>query len=107
MLIGTDEEAVFRCSHETAEIIIWLINGEHFQSGQFPGVVTDSVNESGTKVHTLSIPATSDYNETEVMCLATFLDALPDKSPPVLLTLIAGGSCTCCTIKPTMMLSTA
>ena len=69
--------------------------------------MTDIVNENGTIVHTLSIPARSEYNETEVVCLATFLDALPDKSPPVLLTLIAGGSCTCCTIKPTMMLSTA
>ena len=80
-----------------------MINGEFFQSGQFPGVVTDFVNENGTIVHTLSIPARSEYNETEVVCLATFLDAPPDKSPPVLLALIAGGSCTCCTIKPTMM----
>ena len=69
--------------------------------------MTDFVNENGTIVHTLSIPARSEYNETEVVCFATFLGAPPDKSLPVLLTLIAGGSCSCCTIKPTMMLTTA
>ena len=91
MLIGSDEEAVFRCSHESVGVgILWLIDGTFFQNGQLSGVMTAFVNESGTIVHTLSIPARSEYNGMEVECIANFVNALPERTPPVILILMEG-----------------
>ena len=60
LLIGSDTEAVFRCYHESTEsTITWMINGMFF-NGQFSGVMT--AIENGTRVHTLTIPARSEYN---------------------------------------------
>ena len=60
LLIGSDRETVFRCHHESTELAInWMINGMFF-NGQFSGVMT--AIENGTRVHTLTIPARSEYN---------------------------------------------
>ena len=93
LLIGSDEEAIFRCSHESVGVdVAWLINGTFIQNVQLPDVVIAFVNENGTKVHTLSIPARSEYNGTEVVCIANFVDALPERSPSVILILMEGWS---------------
>ena len=51
--------------------------------GRFPDIRPGFVNENGTIVHTLTIPAEPQYNGTVVECVAYFLDGSPTEvSPP-------------------------
>jgi hypothetical protein len=50
--------------------------------GQFPDIRPGSVNESGTIVYTLTIPAEPQYNGTVVECVAVFLDGSPTEETP-------------------------
>ena len=83
-------EAVFRCRHQSAEAIIaWRVNESSI--GEFPDITAASINESGTIVYTLTIPARSKYNETVVECVAAFINGFPTElTPPVRLTFLAG-----------------
>ena len=51
-------------------------------SGHFPDITTGSVNETGTIVNTLTIPASVEYNGTEVECVVVFLDGSPNELTP-------------------------
>ena len=90
------DSATFRCCHSgissMAVTISWTINGS--QVDRFPdhdfnrGSV---INENGDTVHTLTILARSEYNGTEVVCVALFRDGSPPEStPPVTLTIVPG-----------------
>ena len=83
--------AVFRCRHQSTEAFYnWLING--IPAGQFSDIITSSTNGNGTPVYTLTIPATLEYNGTEVVCVA-FIDGSPlvsERTPPVMLTIVGG-----------------
>ena len=88
---GTDETVLFRCRHVRLDAIIaWLINGT--LSRLYPGVKDNFIQESdGTFVDTLTILATPQYNGTEVVCLASFIDgSAEERSPPVTLIIITG-----------------
>ena len=64
-----------RCRHMSLEaIIVWRVNNSSV--GQFPDIRSGSVYESGSIVHTLTIPAEPQYNGTEVVCVAVFIDGL-------------------------------
>ena len=79
---GVMVDAVFRCRHQRIEAgISWLINGS--SSRLYRDVVDDFIQDSnGTRVDTLTIPATPEYNGTEVVCVATFFDGSPHKVTP-------------------------
>ena len=82
--------AVFRCRHERLDVHIgWLINGSF--SGLYPDVVDGFVRDNnGTRVGILTIPAIPEYNETEVVCVATFFDESPrEVTPPADLIIIS------------------
>ena len=65
-----------RCRHTASEAIItWRVNG--LPLGQFSDIISGSVNENGNRVDTLTIPAELQYNGTEVVCVAVFLDGSP------------------------------
>ena len=50
---------------------------------QFPDIRHGSISEDGNIVHTLTIPAEPQYNETVVECVAVYLDGSPTEvSPP-------------------------
>lgn len=86
--VSENQDAVFRCRHEGAVFINWLINGK--TSTEFSDVVMDLIRESnGTNVRTLTIPAIPIYNGTVVVCVATLIGSNPETTPPVILT-IAG-----------------
>ena len=83
--------AVFQCCHSSMDVSIsWTINGSPVNL--FPDFNRGStINENGDTVHTLTIPARSEYNGTEVVCLAFFTDRSPTEStPPVTLTVLPG-----------------
>ena len=71
-----------RCRHMTSDAhISWRVNGS--PSGRFPDIRPGSVNEDGTIVDTLTIPAEPQYNGTVVECVAVFFDGSPNEvSPP-------------------------
>ena len=71
----------FRCRHTSSDAIIsWLVND--ILSGQFSDIRSGSVNENGTIVYTLTIPAEPQYNGTVVECVAVFFDGSPTEVSP-------------------------
>ena len=89
LLIGSEREAVFRCQHQSADTIGWRVNGS--PTRLFPDIRASAIAENGAIVYTLSIPARSEYDGTEVECVALFTDgSLTEIPPPVILTITAG-----------------
>ena len=86
VLSGVQTEAVFRCQHSTADGIVWRVNERPLR--EFPNITVGSIS----LVHTLTVPARTEYNGTEVVCVAVFLDeSLPNEETlPAILTIIAG-----------------
>ena len=87
----SDSEAVFKCSYQSSPVCVnvsinWKINEEFV--GLFPDITRSSIIENGTLVYTLTIPAGSEYNRTEVVCLAFFGNKY-EETPPVFLTIYA------------------
>ena len=64
-------EAVFKCWHRSLDRDInWRVNGTFYRN--FPDITRGSIKENGRIVtDTLMIPARSEFNGTEVVCLAT------------------------------------
>ena len=83
------EPAVFRCRHVSVEAIIgWRVNGS--SAVLFPDIELRSIRENGVKMCTLSIPARSEYNETEVICQAIVRNGSQvvfESTPPAILIL--------------------
>ena len=83
-------EAVFRCRHRSMEAFItWLVNGS--SSGKFPDIIAGSISDNGNIVSTLMIPARSEYNGTEVVCKAFFLNGSPPESTFTVLLIVTAG----------------
>ena len=71
----------YRCRHTSSDAdIIWRVNG--LSVAQFPDIRSGSVNEDGTIVSTLTIPAEPQYNGTVVVCVAFFIDGSPPEVSP-------------------------
>ena len=71
----------FRCRHMSSNaFIFWRVNG--LPSRDFPDIRSGSVNENDNIVHTLTVPAEPQYNGTEVVCFAVFLDGSPTEMTP-------------------------
>ena len=85
---GSEDGAVFRCRHTSINAFIsWLIDG--LPSNNDPNVLPVPINESGIIVNALTVPATSEYNGTQVVCVA-FTSNGREETPPVMLTVIEG-----------------
>ena len=80
--------AQFRCRHMSPDVDTnWRVN--NLSLGRFPDISQGSVNENGTMVNILIIPARSDYNGTAVVCVASFFGGPPTQTTePATLTLI-------------------
>ena len=86
---GAERDAVFRCRHQRIDVFIsWQINGLSFTI--YPDVVHSfGPDSNGILVDTLTIPAIPEYNETEIVCVAIFLDGSPlEMTPPAILVII-------------------
>ena len=89
MAVGA--EAEFRCRHPTADIIGWSVNGS-LVGRNLPREITPSTTRDidGRLVNTLTITAQPEYNGTEVVCVALFVDGSPaEQTEPVTLLGIA------------------
>ena len=62
-MVGIGQKAVFRCRNPTANAIGWIWNGSEVMVDSPPPGITLGSN-------TLTIVAQSNYNETEVVCVA-------------------------------------
>ena len=76
--MSVGEVAEFRCSHPTADIIRWRVNGTLVSLGRSPPDITLSVNSE--LVHILTIIGRPIYNGTEVVGVARFDDGSPDET---------------------------
>ena len=81
---------MFGCQHQSLDAIItWQVNGSSVN--QFP----DAEEGGSGNMGSLTIPSVqAEYNGTEVVCLAIFLDINTPRelTPPVTLTVIQGWS---------------
>ena len=78
-MAGVGQQAVFRCHNSTATIVAWRLNGSAVSQSNPPPDVTpgSTLDENGNVVdYTLTIVAHSIYNETEIVCVAIFIDDL-------------------------------
>ena len=75
MLAG--EVAEFRCSHSTADIIRWRVNGTLVSNSRPPPDITTISTES---VSILTIIGRPVYNGTEVVGVARFDNESPDET---------------------------
>ena len=66
-MVGVGQEAVFRCHNPDASAIGWVLNGSAVRSENPPPGITPGIAGG---VNTLTIVAKSNYNETEVVCVA-------------------------------------
>ena len=91
LVVPANTEATFRCRHQTANSISWLINGTSIVSIDnrdfTPGTINDENNDP---VNTLNIVARPKYNKTEVECVATFFDSSPVERSPVVMLIVQG-----------------
>ena len=62
-VVGVGQEAVFVCRNPTAFVFGWIWNGSNVRTADPPPGITPDDN-------ILTIVAQSDYNETEVVCVA-------------------------------------
>ena len=76
-VVGIGQEAVFRCQNPAATAIGWIWNGSEVTIASPPPGIT-----LGSNTETLTIVAQSNYNETEVVCLA-FSRSAPIETTPV------------------------
>lgn len=85
-------DAVFRCQHQTADIVSWIVNGSSRRDFPDDIIPASTSDHDGSLVYTLTIPAKSEYNGTEIVCMAVFLSDPGDneETPPVTLTVIDG-----------------
>ena len=80
--------AVFFCQHDTAQIITWQVNETMLSNIDASNITAcTSPIPNGPLLHTLKIPSERQYNNTEIVCLALFLDGSQTGTPAVYLTL--------------------
>ena len=91
-VVGVGQRAVFRCHHLTANAISWKWNGSVVIDGSPPpGIVLGMTMDGNKNVHTQSIVAQPNYNETEVVCVAVFVgSSMPDEETTPVGLLIQG-----------------
>ena len=87
---GVVMDAVFRCRYQYTEAEIqigWLVNRS--SSRQYRDVVEGFIlDNNGSRVDTLTIPAIPEYNGTEVICEPSlFGGSPPEVTPPAYLTI--------------------
>ena len=69
-------EAVFHCTIEVAEIIVWKVNERPF-SGSRLGLEssTDTLNSTGpVKASNLTVSATMAYHENDISCIGLYIN---------------------------------
>ena len=78
------EETVFRCRHPTADVIVWRVNGSSVGQNPSPDISPGTIGDyDGSLVNTLTIVARPEYNGTEVVCVALFIDGSPFETSPL------------------------
>ena len=83
--------ATFRCRHQTADSVGWLVNGTLLGSISNNDITPWMLYENNHLVNNLTIMALPKYNGTEVECVAIFFNGSPPElTPTVTLTVQEG-----------------
>ena len=83
----SEEDTVFSCQHNSADIIGWLVNGTALHG--YDSVATTCIIPlpHGAPLNNLKIRTDPAYNNTVVICVAIFFDGTPrEMTSPVHLT---------------------
>ena len=82
--VSLGEMAEFRCRHDTADILVWRVNGSLISQANPPPDITIEFISGGSK---LTIVGRSEYDGTEVIGVARYFSSYPDEStyPPAIL----------------------
>lgn len=78
--VSAGEQATFYCGYPTAYLVGWLVNDTTLNVLDNNDITTRSGH-----THELSIWARSEYNQTNVTCLAFVSDIVDSSSPATLL----------------------
>ena len=78
---------MFRCRHPNADLLAWRVNGSSVGQNPPPDITPGTQrDDDGGLVYTLYIIARPEYNGTEVVCVAFFIDRSQlELSPPAIL----------------------
>ena len=93
MMVTPGTRATFRCRHETADVIGWRVNGTSIGQVGNPDFIPGTTRRGdGSLVHILTVVVRPEYNDTEIVCVAAFIQQeVPlELSPVVTLTVFEG-----------------
>ena len=80
--VSIGQQALYRCHHETADVIRWRVNGTLLSNSMTPiGITPGTLRATNNNlVQTLTIAGRTDYNGTAVICVAMFDDGNDDET---------------------------
>lgn len=90
LVVETGQEAVFRCRHNSADSISWLVNDSFVGRNPPDGIAPGITMVNNLIVDTLTIHALSEFNKTKVVCEATFRETTTSNTTSPVLLLIQG-----------------
>ena len=67
--------AVFKCQHSLCDFVNWVVNKT--SSDKLPNVTESIQNEGNILTYLLSFDNLDGYNQSEIQCLAVFVDGSP------------------------------
>ena len=80
-IVAANSTAVYRCNHDTADVIRWRVNESLIGRNPPPGITLGTErDENDNLIDTLMIVAYPEYNQTEVKCVAKFDDDSTDET---------------------------
>ena len=80
LTVAQGQVATFHCQHSTADVIGWRLNDTALNghdSSFVRSVASSTSHSDGVIRYTLTIAALPEYNQTEIECVALFLDGSP------------------------------
>lgn len=93
LMVTPGTRATFRCRHETADVIGWRVNGTSIGQIGNPDFRPGTIRRGdGSLVHILTVVVCPEYNDTDIVCVAAFVqqDTPLELSPVVTLTVFEG-----------------
>ena len=94
------ETATFYCQHSNSDGINWRVDGLSLNVLNSPNIHSSSSNPqiNGAKLYSLSIKTVSEFNQSNVVCVAVFFDESPSQYTPPVTLLIQGLSVSHCVL---------
>ena len=79
--VTSEQSALFRCTHTTADIIAWRVNNTSVRNLPISVAHETSAVLNGTLTSNLTIETNLRYDDTQVDCVALFFTTATELSP--------------------------